>query len=377
MSSGRPEPGAAGELAARFERPGPVSFGLEEELMLLDPETLDLLPCGSRILEGLDARFKLELPASHVEIATGPHTDFAELEAELAACRRELAAHAGDRVRLAAGGVHPFAARSGEVSAGERYDRMLAEYGDLVRQQLVCGLHLHVSLGSADRTLAVYNAMRAFLPELAALAANAPVHCGRDTTLASIRPLISGLLPRQGVPPPLAGWEEYAEALGWGAASGRLGRPSEWWWELRPHAGLGTLEVRVPDAQTTVAAATAVGALALGVAVWLAGRHELGGMPTTVPTWRINENRWSALRRGCEGELVDLQTGERSPAGESIRRLIDRVAPAVESLGAGPALDRARDLLALNGARRQRAVFEDAGARGLAAWLASRFLDGT
>lgn len=375
MKPSWPVPAGAESLAARFDRGGPLTFGLEEEIMVLDPGTLDLLPFGGKLLEGLDSRFRPELPASHVEIATVPHTSFEELEAELAACRRTLAGHAGDRARLAVAGVHPFAARLGEVSEGERYDRLLAEYGDVLRQQLVCGLHLHVSLGSAGRVLAVYNAMRAFLPELAALAANAPIHCGRDTTLASVRPLISELLPRQGMPPPLGGWQEYADALNWGAAAGRLGRPAEWWWELRPHAGLGTLEIRVPDAQTTVAEASAVGAVAVGVAAWLAGRHEAGGLPETVPTWRINENRWSALRHGLNGYLVDLETGEQRPARERIGWLIDRVAPTVRDLGGSRQLECARRLVRVNGAERQREIFRARGARGLAEWLAERFLD--
>ncbi|MEX0789553.1 MAG: glutamate-cysteine ligase family protein, partial [Actinomycetota bacterium] len=203
MNPGWPSPITGESLAGRFVESGRPTFGLEEEIMVLDPGTLDLLPRGEELLQGLDGRFKAELPAAHVEIAGSPAFGFGELAAELGECRRLLAAHVAGRARLAVAGVHPFSARSGEVNSGERYQLLLEKYGDVVRQQLVCGLHLHVALGGPERTLAVYNALRSHLPAIAALAANAPIYGGRDTTLASMRPLLSGMLPRMGVPPPL------------------------------------------------------------------------------------------------------------------------------------------------------------------------------
>lgn len=342
--------------------------------MVLDPQSHDLLPCGPGILEGLDSRFKPELPASHVEIATNPHRRIDLLAAELLECRSALSAHVSGRALLAAAGVHPFTARTGELNSTERYARMLAEYGDVMRQQLICGLHVHVRLGGADRVLAVYNAMRSYLPELAALAANAPVHCERDTTLASVRPLICGLMPRQGVPPPIGSWEEYAARLNWGVGSKRLGQPREWWWELRPHGGVGTLEIRVPDAQTTVGEAMAVVAVAAGVAVWLAERHDAGELEFPAETWRINENRWTALRNGMDGYLVDVQTGVRRPARERLGWLIDQVEPVLHRLGGASQLDAARAMLGRNGASRQRELFRAGGAVELTGWLAERFL---
>ncbi len=154
--------------------------------------------------------------------------------------------------------MHPFAAPLGELNGGERYDLTADEYGDIARSQLVCALQVHVAVGGADRTLAVYNGLRPWLPLVAALAANAPFHAGRDTGLASIRPKIGEQLPRQGIPPAIGSWEAFAAALAWGAASGAVPEPRRWWWELRPHPAYGTLEVRVPDAQSTVAEAGAV-----------------------------------------------------------------------------------------------------------------------
>lgn len=376
MSSQWPSPITGDSLRERFVDTGRTTFGLEEEIMVLHPETLDLLPRGVELLEGLDDRFKAELPAAHVEIASSPATGFDALARELAGCRRLLAGHIGNRARLAVAGVHPFSDRLGPVNPGERYQQLLLKYGDVVRQQLVCGLHLHVGLGGPGRTLAVYNAMRSYLPTIAALAANSPIYCGRDTSLSSMRPLLSAMLPRMGVPPPLDSFDEYAHALNWGMERGRMGRPAEWWWEMRLHGALGTLEVRVPDGQTTLHEALAIGTVVAGIAVWLAERHDAGDLPPAVPSWQINENRWSALHGGMNATLVDPESGDLRPAAELIADLLDRIGPAVAGLRGTEHLAEARRLAGGNGADRQRELFHASGPRAVTEWLAERFVEG-
>ncbi len=332
------------DLRAAFERPGRAeafSIGLEEEVMLLDAETLDLAPHAAEVVEALgDPRFKIEMPAAQLEIVTAPHATVAEAAAELAQARADLAAAAAPRFRLAGAGAHPFAAGSGPLNPGPRYEAIEAEYASVARRQLVFGLHVHVAVGGTDRALAVYNALRSYLPQLAALAANAPFYEGRDSGLASVRSRVSGLLPRQGVPPAFESFEAYAEALRWCG----FDDPRQWWWELRLHPVFGTVEVRVPDTQTTVAETAAVATVIHDLVQRLAEHPE-----PIHESWRIDQNRWSACRHGLEGEMTDLVTGER----RSTRELID--APA-----ASPAA-------------RQREVAAERGLRGLVAWMADRF----
>jgi gamma-glutamyl:cysteine ligase YbdK (ATP-grasp superfamily) len=157
---------------------------------------------------------------------------------QLASGRQRLVELAGARARVIAAGVHPHALPLGVLNEGGRYDAIFDEYRDVARCQLVCALQVHVAVGTADATLAVYNALRGRLPELAALAANAPFFAGRDTGYASVRPLINTLLPRQGIPPAIASWAEFARMLEW------AGESMTWWFELRPHVRYGTLELR-------------------------------------------------------------------------------------------------------------------------------------
>ena len=371
-SSGVP---SAERLREVLDRPGELTLGIEEELMVLDSETLDLTPRAEELLSVLDddERFKPELPAAQVELTTTPAATVAKAAGELVEGRRRLTEAGCGGLVLAGAGAHPFTSEEGALNTAHRYRRTREEYGWAARRQLVFGLHVHVRVAGAERALAVYNAIRSYLPELAALAANAPFHAGRDTGLASVRPKISELLPRQGVPPPLASIDELADALRWGSESGTFPEARLWWWELRLHPLHGTVEVRVPDQQTTVHETAAVAAFAHSLVAWLAGRHD-GGEPLRChPTWRIEENRWSACRHGVEGALADLDTGESRPTRERLGVLLDELAPTADLLGCGAELAAARELAETSGADRQRAAMGGGEVREVASWLASRF----
>jgi glutamate---cysteine ligase / carboxylate-amine ligase len=345
-------------LRARFDAPAPMTVGVEEELFLLDPSTLDLAPRAREVLAalGADPRFTLELPAAQLEIVLPPAATAGEAIAGLAAARRALIAAVDGELRFATSGVHPFTAPLGVLNTGERYDRIAERYGDVARAQLVSALQTHVAVRGADRALAVYNALRAELPLIAALAANAPIHAGRDTGMASVRAHIGSLLPRQGVPPALASWEAYAAALG------KLRDPGEWWWEVRPHPRYGTLEIRVPDAQASIDDAGAIVAVVHATVGWLAERFDAGETLPARERWEIEEDRWLAARHGAAG-----------PLNARVHALLDALEPVAERLGCAGELQHARTLAAEDGAQRARACFAARGAHGLTEALADAF----
>jgi carboxylate-amine ligase len=339
---------------------------MEEEVFLVDPRAraVDLLD-----ELGEDPRFKPELPAAQLEILTPPCETVDEAIAILAGGRRDLAA----RAAVIGAGVHPTAPTEGELNEGDRYDHTHERYQVIARRQLVGALQVHVAVAGRDRALAVFNSLRSYLPEIAALAANAPFQAGRDTGLASVRPTIGTMLPRQGVPPPIASWEEFAADLAWGVETRALPDARSWWWELRPHATYGTLEVRVPDTQITCADSAAVAALVHSLVAWLAAHHDGGERLPVHPAWRIAENRWSACRYGMDGRMADLETGRTVPTRERLEGLIEAVAPVAAGLGCASALDRARRLALDPGAARQRRIVGERGLDGLVDWLAGEF----
>jgi glutamate---cysteine ligase / carboxylate-amine ligase len=370
-------PPDAAALRAAFDAPQPYTVGIEDEVMLLDPDTLELAPVAQELLTrfGDGDPFKLELPAAQLEIVSPVSVEVEELGDALLRARRTAADHARGLATLATAGVHPFSSGIGELNRLPRYRHTLREYGAIATRQLVCALQVHVAVGDAAAALAVYNAARSYLPLLAALAANAPIYEGRDSGLASVRPKLSGLLPRQGVPPVLESWEVLAGAYRWGANAGAFSDPGTWWWELRPHPRYGTLEFRVPDAQSGICNATAIAAVIQALVVWLAERHHAGDRLHVDPTWRIEESSWSACRHGVAGTMADLRSGAQRSTSEALHELLEVLEPVARRLGSATALAHGRRLANRNGAIVQREVLREAGPRELMRWLVARFLE--
>ncbi len=367
---------SAQELRSRFERHSAFTVGVEEELLVCDPETLDLAPLAGELLRRLpqDRAFKGEMPAAQLELASPVAATVGEACAALLAARHEAADAAGGDAVLAAAGAHPFASGIGQLESGERYDAIQEEFAGVARRQLCFGLHVHVAVPGADRALAVFNALREHLPLLAALGANAPFYEGRDTGLASVRPKMCDLLPRQGVPPAVPSWEALADELAWGARSGVMADAAQWWWEARLHPRLGTVEVRVPDAQPTIGDAAALAAVVHCLVAWLAARADAGDLGEPAAGWRIGENRWSACRHGVTGRFADVRDGSARPTADVVRELLVDLAPFARDLGCSGELARAHHLVDHPPHERLRLAARDGGPRAAAAWLVRRFL---
>jgi carboxylate-amine ligase len=325
--------------------------GFEEELMLVHQG--NWLPADAiATVAGIgDPRVKPELAACQLEIATSVHADVLGAVQELRSCRALIAAACGPDLAAIAAPVHPLFDGPTALSPTERAAGLGTRYREVIGRQLVSSLQVHLAFGDADCTLDVYHALRELLPELAALAGAAPFAAGRDTGLCSVRPVIASGLPRQGVPPIITSWEQFAEDIGWVVRGGAVGDTSEWWWELRPHLRYGTLELRVLDVQATTDRTCAIARLVYALAARLADLHHLGELQPPAPTWRIAENRWAALRDGVRGELLDLRTGEARTTRRCLHTLIDASEPyapggldTVRAMVEDPPVERLRAL---------------------------------
>lgn len=371
------DPAPAGDLRQRFEVPAPFTVGIEDEVLPLDPVTLALAPFGPELVAAAaDPAVREEVVRAQLELTTPVCATAADAGERLGEARRHLVRATAGAARFAGSGTHPTAPATGATNPADRYAEVVAEFGWAVSRALVAGLHVHVCLRGADRVLAVHDALRSYLPDLAALAGNAPFLAGEDTGLASVRPKLAEALPRQGLPPAFRTWDEHAALLAWGARSGAVPDARSLWWEVRLHPVFATIELRVPDAQPTVAAAAALAAVARALVADLAASVDDGDPPPVHDTVRIDENRWRALRHGLPGTLLDLETGDEEPTRARVGRLLDRLAPTADALGDSVPFAGAADLLRCSGAERQRAV---AGRHGLPAVvedLADRFLEG-
>lgn len=348
------EPATAEAGSARFGSSAPFSLGVEEELFLVDPVTGEQINAGNAVLErlaGADGTVAREQHACQVELITGVCRTAAEAVRELRRLRGLVVATGAG---VLGAGTHPSAPEGdAEITDKARYERIRELLGDAIATP-VNALHVHVGMPDADTAIRAFNGLRRHLPLLQALGANSPFRYGRDTGLASAREVTMRGWPRSGVPRAMRDFEDFS------AMSALLARAADvpdytwFWWKLRPHPRLGTVEIRALDTQTSVEDAAALVAL-----VHCLARHaadERPGAEADPPGELLDEGVFRAARYGIGAWLPDAE-GTLRPVSHVLDELLDVLAPTARELDCAEELDGLRRLLAHDGgAGRQRAA---------------------
>ena len=317
-----------------FGRRPPWSVGVEEEIMLVDAETLELVPASSDLIDEAGAlergRLKLELFASVVELTTAPCDSVEQVAEELRSLRSAAQAAAGRLgISLAAAGTHPTALPADQEIADDPRYRVFVDYAGIsARRQGVNGLHLHVEMPDEVACFAALECVLPWLPLVLALSANSPYLAGEETGLASNRAEILAQLPRSGAPPvfgSIDGWERF---VGRFVAAGLADDYTRFWWDVRPHPRFGTLEVRMPDQPTALDNSLAFVALLQTLCA-----HFAGSVDGAADRGVYQQNRWAALRFGSEAELLHPTEDRAVTVAELAAELLDRLAPTSAELG--------------------------------------------
>ena len=341
-----------------FGSSAPFSLGIEEEFQLVSAESYELVPRFDEIAEEAnDERVRQELMTSVLEAATGVHGSVAEAVAEVREIRARLHDAAAEHGALiASAGTHPFSRwEDQEITDSPRYQGVVEKLRWVAERVAIFGLHVHVGIESPDTAVKIATGVRTWLPELLALSANSPYWQARDTGLASTRIQVFDTMPRSGLPPRLDSFADFEQLVARGVAAGFFPDYTYVWWDVRPHPKLGTIELRVCDAQTRVQNVAGLAALVQSLAATLA-EHPSEPQPRTL----IAENRWRAARHGLDAELVDLATDRPRPAREAVRELLELAAPAAERLGCSAELGEIESVLERGtGADEQRHVYEE------------------
>jgi carboxylate-amine ligase len=359
-----------------FGKSREFSLGIEEEFQLLSAESYELVPRFDEIAEAAgDERVRRELMTSVLEAATGIHDRVGDALGEVRDIRARLRDAAAEHGALiASAGTHPFSRwEHQEITDSPRYQGVVEKLRWVAERVAIFGLHVHVGIDAPDKAVAIATGLRNWVPELLALSANSPYWQGRDTGLASTRIQVFDTMPRSGLPPRLASFAEFEQLVERGTSAGFFRDYTYLWWDVRPHPKLGTIELRVCDAQTRIESVTAIAALAQSLAATLAEKRT-----TIQPRTLVAENKWRAARHGLDAQLVDLSRDQPRPAREAIRELLELAAPAAERLGCSVELGEIERLLDRGtGAEEQRRIHDsEGGLLGVARWVAAETVRG-
>jgi len=343
------------------------TLGVEEEYMLLDNESFDLVQHVDTVLSAaqngeLTDRIGPELMQSVVEISTPVCKGVADVDAELRKLRGLVSGIAGERgMRVGSAGTHPFSLFERQrITARDRYRNLVDQLQYVARRELIFGLHIHVAVDDPEKAIKVTSALLLHLPDFLALSANSPFWRGEATGLASSRQMVFAAFPRSGPPPRFRDYADYAEVVGQLEKTGCIADYTHIWWDIRLHPRFGTIEVRVMDAVTRVEETVALTAYVQALVKHYAERFDSGAELPSFHRILISENKWLGARYGLEAPVMDLATGRRNrvPVAQLIRRMLRDIEPHARELGAERELEGIKDILAKgNGADRQLRVF--------------------
>jgi glutamate---cysteine ligase / carboxylate-amine ligase len=354
-------------LDHRFGQSDPYTLGVEEEYMLLEPESFDLVQHIDTVLaaiEGheLERRINAELMQSVLEIATPVCRTAADVDRELRLLRGYVGGIAREQgLRFGSAGTHPFSLFERQrITARDRYRHLVDQLQYIARRELIFGLHVHVAVDDPEKAIQVVNGLLVHLSSLLALSASSPFWRGEPTGLASSRQMVFAAFPRSGPPPRFRDYADYAEVVGQLERTGCIADYTHIWWDIRPHPKWGTVEIRICDAVTRVEHAVALAAFCQSLVKLYSERFDAGEEIPSYHRILATENKWLAARYGLEAPVMDLATGRRNrvPVAQIVRRTLRDIEPHARDLGCERELDGIRDILGRgNGADRQRRVY--------------------
>jgi carboxylate-amine ligase len=354
-------------LEHHFGSTPPFTLGVEEEYMLLDPETFDLVQHVDTVLTAaqdgeFSERIAPELMQSVLEISTPVCKTAADIDHELRRLRGHVTQTAHDQgLRVGSAGTHPFSLFERQrITARDRYRNLVDQLQYVARRELIFGCHIHVAVDDQEKAIHVMSALLVHLADLLALSASSPFWRGEPTGLSSSRQMVFAAFPRSGPPPRFTGYDDYAEVVGQLEKTGCIADYTHIWWDVRPHPRFGTIEVRVMDAITRVEETVALAAYVQGLVKHYSELYDAGKEMPSYHRILVSENKWLAARYGLEAPLMDLAAGRRNrvPVAQLIRRALRDVEPHARELGSDRELEGIRDILGRgNGADRQLRVF--------------------
>jgi len=358
---------AGSVLDHRFGASDPYTLGVEEEYMILDGESYDLVQHIDTVLAAvkgheLESQVNAELMQSVLEIATPVCRTAADVHEELSKLRAYVCGVARSKgLRVGSAGTHPFSLFERQrITARDRYRALVDQLQYVARRELIFGMHIHVAVDEPDKAIRIVNGLLPQLAPLLAMSASSPFWRGEATGLSSSRQMVFAAFPRSGPPPRFQDYADYAQVVGQLERTGCIADYTHIWWDIRPHPRLGTIEIRVCDAVTTMEDAVAIAAYCQAMVKQLAERHDAGEMLPSYHRILTSENKWLAARYGLEAPIMDLATGRRNrvPVAQLVRRTLREIEPHARELGSERELEGIRAILDRgNGADRQLRIF--------------------
>lgn len=347
-----------------FEPSAVPTVGVEWELQLLDPITLDLVDGIMPLMEFFPRaeRVKPEYIQSCVELTTRVCNNSAEAIADISGTLTKALQRCRElEMGLCGAGTHPFCRRLALITPLPRYKRIAADTGILSHTQITFSTHVHVGMDSGDEAMHAMSLLIPAVPVFIAMSANSPFWRGHETGHAAYRHRILAAAPNYGLPERFADWQQYSRFIGAAERCGMIETFKDIHWDIRPHPDFGTLELRAMDSVSNPKRLLALVAFARSLILRLANTSFAEAatlLPLDLPKWAEKQNRYRAAHSGLDAEFIINANGEHRLLRDLAADLIDFCRATAERYGETSGLALASELLTVKpDYQRQREVF--------------------
>ena len=342
------------------------TLGIEEEYMVIDPESRELKSHEQKIvIEGqkvIKDKVKAEMHQAVVEVGTDICKNIDEAFSDVAVLRKtmfDIAQSIG--LSMGAAGTHPFSHSESQLITDHiRYNEIVNELQEAARSNLIFGLHVHVGMDTREMAMHIANSTRYFLPHVFALSVNSPFWEGRHTGYKSFRTKVFDKFPRTGIPDSFNSIEDYDCYIKLLVKTNCIDNAKKIWWDIRVHPFFNTVEFRICDVPMTVDETITLAAIfqALCAKIYKLRLQNLNFIQYS--RHLINENKWRASRYGIDGRLIDFGKEEEVNTRVLIYELLDFIDDVVDELGSRHRVAYVHKMLEQGtGADRQLAVYEE------------------
>ncbi len=339
--------------------PNPT-IGVEVELQILNKETFELASGAVDILSEFQdsLHVKEELLDSIIEINTSVCKNIGEVISDLTEYIQKASIVAESKgYSLASIATHPFSKwKEQSVTQSERYLHFLDRMQWPLRRLLITGVHVHVGVESGEKAIAITNGLTRYIPMMIGLSANSPFFGGERTGLASTRTKIFESLPTAGLPPLLKNYSDFQKFMRILQKAKSIDSIREVWWDIRPHPGFGTVEIRVFDSVPSIPEMANLAALTQCLVVALSAHYDDGSQLPLMDSWILRENKWRATRYGIDADLIIDEKGHQQSLKSFILETLDKLIPIAKNLECESQLDALAEIAENNGAPYQRQI---------------------
>ncbi|GAA1166444.1 Carboxylate-amine ligase YbdK [Corynebacterium glaucum] len=352
-----------------FARSTDNTLGVEWEVGVLDPETLDLVPRAADVIDEVvskhpDTHLEREFLQNTIELVTPVCANIREA---VDALQRDLTriqdVAKRQNLLLWAGGGHPFTDfREQALSPKITYEEIINRTQYWGKQMLLWGIHCHIGISHEDKVWPIINAIMTKYPHLLALSASSPGWEGLDTGYASNRTMLYQQLPTAGMPYQFQNWDEWVGFMHDQQTSGVINHTGSMHFDVRPAAKWGTIEVRISDATSNLRELAAIVALTHCLVVHYDRMLEAGEPLPTLQPWHVAENKWRGARYGLEAVVITSRATDERWVSEELSLLVDELLPTAQDLDCVEELRLVEDILERGaGYQRQRRIYQETG----------------